>query len=447
MGESLIQKLVKLFDIFGRPILLIRRNRDGYKTACGGCASLAVFILVVLGAVTIILDMYHTQESSTTRVVDRRNLESEISWDYKLKETSYNVLDRTTYQTQLRNPSHYGFNFALKFGSPPLNSSVYSYFTRITSNRTQYTTSFRLWTLGDFPSSLSDELTALNISSYYWINDTSNMNLRGYRQNDDGGFFGTFIMKWSSEWATLEDQDTYVKANVAEYIYTHSKYNYEDSLHNPIKYVIEGPRLIYVASESFYGISFGIKFNQLFTIDGQTKTIVEVHRVQEELSLISAFYYFAIAFWGMDEYTAIFQYYEFQPSYNRNLATNTIEETNEEKEKSILYTILYVASQMGGFYVILITLFGLFIFPIGRKIFLHESVNDLNEVEERILKQIQSHSKNSQHHTSKSYFGSKDKDNIRVIEQESHFKSEVLPSFKGERPKGIVEQLYNGMHR
>jgi hypothetical protein len=446
MGESVIKRAIKFFDIFSTPILLTRRNISGYKTACGGCASLVVFILVVLGAVAIIFDMYHTQESSTTRVVDRRNLEGEISWDYKLKETTYNILDRTTFQTQLRNPSHYGFNFALKFGNSPPIPSIFNYFSIVRNNQTQYTTSFRLWTLGDFPSSLSDELTALNIFSYYWINDTSNMNLRGYMLNSDNGFIGAYVLKWLSEWANPEDQNIYVKANVVEYLYTHSKYNYEDPLHNPVKYVIEGPKVNHAAPESLQEINFRIKFNQLFTIDGETKTLVEVYKVGHEFTLISSLFYFAMGFYIMDEYTVIFQYYEFQPSASRNLASKTIEETNEEKDKSMIYAILYVASQMGGFYIIMMTVFGLFIIPIVRKIFLHESVNDLNELEEEIMKQVQGHSENNKHHTSKSYFGAKAKDSIRVIKQED-FKSEVLPSFKGERPKGIVEQLYNGMHR
>jgi hypothetical protein len=230
-----------------------------------------------------------------------------------------------------------------------------------------------------------------------------------------------------------------------EYLYTHSKYNYEDPLDNPVKYVIEGPKSMYAASESVHEISFGIKFNQLFKIDGQTNTLVEVNRMHEAFGNLLALYYFGVAFWGMDEYTAIVQYYEVQPSTSRNLVTKIIEETNEEKDKSMMYTILYVFSQMGGFYVILMTIFGICIIPIVRKIFLHESVNDMNELEEEMMKQMQGHSENNQHHTFKSYTGAKAKDSLRVIEQENYNESKILKSFKRVKPKGIVEQLYIGM--
>jgi hypothetical protein len=230
-----------------------------------------------------------------------------------------------------------------------------------------------------------------------------------------------------------------------EYLYTHSKYNYEDPLNNPVKYVIEGPKTINVASESMHEIIFGIKFNQLFTINGQTKTLVEVYMVDDKFTSLALIYYFGIVFTALDEYTAIVQYYESQSLANRNLASKIIEEINGDKDKPIMYTILYVASQMGGIYIILITIFELFITPIVRKIFLHESVNDSIELEEEMMKQMQDHSENNQHHTFKSYTGAKAKVSPRVIEQENHHKSKIMNSFKGERMKGIIEQLYNGM--
>ena len=77
--------------------------------------------------------------------------------------------------------------------------------------------------------------------------------------------------------------------------------------------------------------------------------------------------------------------WEYTPPSRRELEEQTyedfvkIEETNDKKQDSMLFNVLFIISQLGGFWTFTVFVFGLIISPIVQRIFYRDALRDIKK--------------------------------------------------------------------
>lgn len=235
-------------------------------------------------------------------------------------------------------------------------------------------------TLDHFHESLAEELTALNISSYIWPS-TSDIKLIGTFESQKFDFLTFFINDPGSGFI----QDSSVQFLYVEAVYDET--NHED----PIKYLINTDVIMRFDPYDYSYYDFRIRPNVVKFLNGTERVFFDMRFMYYSYYYMDETYVSNVYLLIDDEYEVYTQYLYFQPELDtetvggRRALNSTSTHTKDESKPPIIYEVFYIISSLGGIYTFCLFVIGLVLRPIIDKMFAHETVNTVHEVNKNTI--------------------------------------------------------------
>jgi hypothetical protein len=188
-------------------------------------------------------------------------------------------------------------------------------------------------------------------------------------------------------------------AESIQYIWIEGEYNFANPS-KPINYVLRKGQEIHWDTPSADYVYMNWQIHQVYDIDGRIKTF---YKMRDDVDYYYAWYagidlpHIVTFFMGVEQdITRYTQYYQLKPSGSgtRNLASINVTEnitsksTVKEITESMIFYPLFVLSQLGGLYAILVLICGLIISPIVHKLFLRDNLHKMYLIEKKRLRKL-----------------------------------------------------------
>jgi len=238
-----------------------------------------------------------------------------------------------------------------------------------------------------FPAELETELLEKEIESYFCFQDTTSLFLAGNQVG--GSLFGVFNLMMNI-CLDVSCGDIYTWMDTGLII----ELLYVDGYINPVNNPPVGYKLvedfIYPSSAFIPFNVYYLKFNTALTFDGRFGTYFTID--YKEVTLIKRTYNeLFIAVFLLDEQSVAYiesakAIYVRPTRRNLENTTSSVTETREEEKKmSIIYSIFYMMSNIGGLYLFLIFIMGTFLRPIVNKIFYIEALDEIYQANQKLI--------------------------------------------------------------
>ena len=77
MTESKFRTFIKGYDRYSKPVTLTYNSKGGFRTTCGGIATIVTFFMFLVWFCLEILEVYNGEVSSSTKIRTTYNSETE----------------------------------------------------------------------------------------------------------------------------------------------------------------------------------------------------------------------------------------------------------------------------------------------------------------------------------------------------------------------------------
>jgi hypothetical protein len=397
-------------DAFSIPIGFSRRKQNEYKTSLGGVLTLLIFVFMLVYLIILFIDPWSTSTkgaaSSSEEETDTENnstgdgqtrllmAKSDLghrylanqTWDYEVGVEQTVVPRDPENLDQIDFPFLHGFQFAAMIPTGYDPSMFFAGWITYDNEGNQIVLESEYCNPLAFPNTTDVQTHLQYIGVDYHICPQQFYSISYIFQ-----FVMTFCQILYTSCPGEANAGSYYGAPIS-FAFTDGYYDHDDPA-NPIKYMLRTGHQIIYDPESIDNVQFTLTRNEVIDLDGRTMLFYSTKFNSGYYVYGTQGFIIQAYFISDDKIIRWNQYYRYSaPTPARRVLESVtvsdkeiIATTGDDVNDSFIFNCFFYWSQLGGLYAFFVMIFGFFMYPITRKIFLHEAVNDLSKANRQNL--------------------------------------------------------------